>query len=451
MPHDATHLADLLDAELDQAAETGHDVTAVRARYAALGATPAAADLAVLLDELAGADHLGPGADRYEEPSALAAITAGWPGDDDTPAPLDDRYDEAVRGAWLGRIAGNMLGKPIEEGDHWTRDRIRSFLELSGAYPLTDYVPVPDPVPAGYVLRDNWTETTRGRVDGSSRDDDVDYTILGLHLLELHGAGLRPDHVAAGWLHLLPYHQTYTAERVAYRNLVDGLAAPDTATVRNPYREWIGALIRADVFGYVYPGEPAAAARLAYQDAALSHVANGIYGEMWAAALVSLAFVEPDPAELLRRSLRYVPARSRLAETLAAVLASYRRGAGWEEAMAELDATTGHYSWVHTVNNAGVLAAGLLWGGGDFTRTVALTVQGGLDTDSNGATAGSVAGILTGAAGIPPQWTEPLRDRVRSALFGFDGVRISDLAARTAALARRLRTRSADAPVSTGS
>lgn len=85
--------------------------------------------------------------------------------------------------------------------------------------------------------------------------------------------------------------------------------------------------------------------------------------------------------------------------------------------------------------NAAVITAGLLYGEGDFTSTIALTVRGGLDTDSNGATAGSAAGVLCGAAAIPPQWTEPLRDRVRSAVFGFDGSRISDLAARTHRLA----------------
>jgi ADP-ribosylglycohydrolase len=81
-----------------------------------------------------------------------------------------------------------------------------------------------------------------------------------------------------------------------------------------------------------------------------------------------------------------------------------------------------------------VLTAGLLYGDGDFTRTITLTVRGGLDTDSNGATAGSVAGVLTGADAIPDQWKDPLEDTVRSAVFGFDGVRISELAARTVQL-----------------
>jgi hypothetical protein len=62
--------------------------------------------------------------------------------------------------------------------------------------------------------------------------------------------------------------------------------------------------------------------------------------------------------------------------------------------------------------------------------------MGGWDTDSNGATAGSVAGVVLGAAGLPRNFVAPLRDRTRSALFGFDNSRISDLAHRTAALVR---------------
>jgi ADP-ribosylglycohydrolase len=429
---DGTTPEALVRAELAQRRETGHDVSAVAAELAALGPSP---DDDALLDLLGALEALTPTAAwPYEEPSSLAEITATFPAGDDSAARAD--LEDRILGGWLGRIAGNTLGKPIEEGDLWTRDRIREFLSLSGAYPIADYIPMPDPVPEGYWFRESWVETTRGRVSGGSRDDDIDYTILGLHLLETYGAGLRAENVASEWLLRLPFHQVYTAERITYRNLVNGLGPLTAGEFRNPYREWIGALIRADIFGYVHAGAPRDAALAAYEDAVLSHRANGIYGAMWAAALVAGAFTAASPRELVAGSIGYVPPRSRLAEALRQVLGRYDRGASWADAMTELDRSTGHYHWVHTVNNAAVIAAGILWGEGDFTATVAHTVQGGLDTDSNGATAGSVAGVLTGAAALPPHWIEPLNDRMRSALSGFDGIRISDLAARTTRLAR---------------
>ncbi|WP_370416907.1 ADP-ribosylglycohydrolase family protein [Streptomyces fradiae] len=343
---------------------------------------------------------------------------------------------DRILGGWTGRIAGNMLGKPVERGDHWTPERIDAYLRLTDALPLTDYFPPPPAAGAdGFELRPEWPQCVRGRINGSCRDDDVDYSILGLHLLETRGFDFSTEQVGELWLLRLPYLQTFTAERVAYRNLANGLKPPLTATYDNPYQEWIGALIRADVYGWTSPGDPRRAASLASRDAVLSHTGNGVYGAMWAAALVAAAFTAPDARAALGTALERIPASSRLARAVRHTVALYEAGVAWSETLAELRRETGGSGWIHTVPNAAVLTAGLLYGEGDFTRTLALTVRGGLDTDSNGATAGSVAGVLCGAAAIPPQWSEPLRDRVRSAVTGFDGVRISELAERTLRLA----------------
>jgi ADP-ribosylglycohydrolase len=348
-----------------------------------------------------------------------------------------DTLTDRVLGGWLGRIAGNMLGKPVEQGEHWTRERIDRYLRRTGALPLTDYLPPPpaDAAPGEFRLRPEWRECVRGRIHGSCRDDDIDYSILGLRLLETHGFVFTTAQVGELWLSRLPYLQTFTAERAAYRNLVNGLWPPLTALHDNPCQEWIGALIRADVFGWTCPGDPSRAAALARRDAVLSHRGNGVYGAMWAAAVVAAAFTASGPREAVEEGLARVPAGSRLARTVRRTAALHESGVPWSEALGESAGRTGDLGWIHTVPNAGVITAGLLYGGGDFTRTVALTVRGGLDTDSNGATAGSVAGVLCGAAAIPARWTEPLEDRVRSAVFGFDGVRIGELATRTVRLA----------------
>ncbi|MGW1513352.1 ADP-ribosylglycohydrolase family protein [Streptomyces sp. NPDC002394] len=349
----------------------------------------------------------------------------------------DGELGDRILGGWTGRIAGNMLGKPVERGDHWTRERIDAYLRLAGALPLTDYLPPPPPGAEGFELRPEWERCVRGGIDGSCRDDDVDWSVLGLHLLETHGFAFTTEQVGGEWLLRLPYLQTFTAERVAYRNLANGLRPPLTATYDNPYQEWIGALIRADVYGWTCPGDPRRAASLARRDAVLSHTGNGVYGAMWAAALIAAAFTASDVRAALEASLERIPASSRLARTVRGAIALYESGLGWPDALAELAERTAGLGWIHTVPNAAVLTAGLLYGEGDFTRTITLTVRGGLDTDSNGATAGSVAGVLCGASAIPPQWSEPLRDRVRSAVFGFDGVRISELAERTMRLAEQ--------------
>ena len=372
----------------------------------------------------------------YIEPDDLATIMDSLPTSSPAAAPEAAVLSDQLLGAWAGRCAGCNLGKPIELGDYWTVEHIREYLEIAEAWPLDDYVPALDPMPQGFELRACWTATTRGNVVASARDDDIDYAMLALHVLETYGRGYTTADVAREWLDRLPYTQTYTAERAAYRNLINELDIPAVGGMNNPYREWVGAQIRADVYGYVNPGDPRSAATLAYQDAVLSHRANGIYGEMWAAALVDAAITADGARAAVVESLRHIPPTSRLHEALTGVLALHERGHTWESARQTIGEQLGHYNWVHTIPNAALVTAGVLWGGGDFTQTIALTVTGGWDTDSNGATAGSVAGILTGANRIPAQWIAPLNDTVRSSLAGFDGVRISDLASRTHALTR---------------
>ncbi|WP_218025005.1 ADP-ribosylglycohydrolase family protein [Nocardia pseudovaccinii] len=349
-------------------------------------------------------------------------------------APIPELF-ERMHGGWLGRCVGCTLGKPLENGFVWTPARIRAYLERAGAYPLIDYVPALLPPSPEYPLNPTWPVSAKGRIDGAPRDDDVDYTVLGLHLLETCGTNFTQSDVADAWLAHLPFLQTYTAERVAYRNLIAGRKPPEVARYRNPYREWIGAMIRADIYGYVNPGKPARAAELAARDAGLSHTGNGVYAAMWAAALVAAAFTAEGVPEALSVAQQCIPDRSRLHVAVAQVIADHDRGMSWERALEAIHRRHDHYNWVHAIPNACLVTAGLLWGAGDFTRTIALTVQGGCDTDSNGATAGSVAGIRAGARGIPAHWTDPFHDRLHSAVFGHDGSRISDLARRTLRLA----------------
>jgi len=429
--HDVLDPRDLLEGELDQCRESGRDVSSIQEAAVAALADGSPEERHTMLRALG---DLGPtSAWHYHEPSSLPEIMATLP----TPAALapltldGDALRDRLRAAWLGRVAGCILGKPVEG---WDRSRIRSYLEARDAYPLTAYLPPPRTPDEERELRACWTESTAGNIAFASRDDDIDFTILGVHILEEHGFGFGPGEVAAEWLDHFPFTQIYTAERAAYRNLLHGLRPPETAVHDNPYREWIGAQIRADAWGYVAAGRPDRAAALAFQDASLSHTANGIYGAMWAAALISASFVAGDLPAALDASIAFIPPRSRLAEALRHVVGLHASGLDWEAARDEIEDAYGHYGFVHTINNAAVVAAALLWGGEDFTTVIGLAVQGGWDTDCNGATAGSAFGARYGTGAIPQAWTQPLNNHLRSALFGFDNSKISELAERTAAL-----------------
>lgn len=428
--HDVLDPRDLVPDEAEQLELSGYRVggLALEARDAARTGDLAA--LARIQDALA---RLGREADwPYDEPDDEAALLeiAGCV----VATPCDRaRLPDRVRGAWLGRAVGNTLGKPVEG---LARREVETYLRAAGQWPQTGYLPLLEPLPDGVArLHPSASVAAAGRFSDVPRDDDIDWTILGLHVLERYGPDFTTEHIAATWLDRLPFTQTYTAERAAYRNLIHGLKPPETATHVNPYREWIGALIRGDIYGYVRPGDPGGAARLALTDARLSHVGNGIYGEMWAAALVAAAFATSSAADALHTAWRVVPPRSRLAEVLGDVLDLFATGVRRETALDWVDATLGRYPWVHTINNAALISIALLWGE-SFMDAAAISISGGRDTDSTTATVGSVYGALHGRAAVPARLVGTTHMHVRSAVRDFDRITIDELSGRTLQLAR---------------
>lgn len=372
---------------------------------------------------------------RYVEPSNLENVRIER---SDGPRRIltnlsKEKIFEKILGGWLGRCVGCQLGKPVEG---WTYQHIKELLGRSDAWPLADYfskalfdAETLEKWPANNIA------SMRENICKAVRDDDQDYTILSTKIIAEHGIDFTTEQVGQLWLSSLPYFQVYTAERQAYRNLVEGYAYPDTATRWNPYREWIGAQIRADGFGYITPGWPEKAAELAFRDAALSHTQNGIYGEMFMAAAISAAFVTENVQECLEIALSEIPRNSRYAEMVRDCLTWRGIYQDWETARQEVEKKYGHYNWVHAINNTALTILALLFGERDFEKTIGLAVSGGWDTDCNGATAGSIMGVMLGAQCLPDKWIKPLNDTLQSAVFGYSEMRISDLTKETARLA----------------
>ncbi|MGW5848601.1 ADP-ribosylglycohydrolase family protein [Streptomyces sp. NPDC055254] len=456
-----------------QAAEDGRDAEAVRRTWLAAGGRPAPEragaspspappelrDLAGrLLDELARL----PSPAAADEPLTWAAVRATWPAHRPAAAPgpgpdgghgCTGADPEALaarfEAAWVGRAVGCLLGKPVEK---LPLHAIRALARAAGNWPLDDWFTA-EGVPPELLAAHPWNRRSAPtslaeNIDGMPEDDDLNYPLLGLLLLQRHGKGFTTADVARLWLDELPAGRTFTAERIAYRNLLLGLEPPATATHRNPFREWIGALIRADVHGWTNPGDPAAAAAQAYRDAALTHTGNGVYAALFvAAATAEAATGRADVHAALRAGLAVVPPRSRLAEAVRfgvrAALDAAGRGTGFDGVVDGLHARYGHYHWVHAVPNTALIAAALTHADGDFTHSVCRAVSGGWDTDSNGATAGALAGLLAGSPErLPHRWTAPLKNRLATTVPGFDGIGFDALARLTLALTAQEAARS---------
>ncbi|MFG2296802.1 ADP-ribosylglycohydrolase family protein [Streptomyces sp. NPDC048603] len=354
-----------------------------------------------------------------------------------------EAFAARIEAAWVGRAVGCLLGKPVEK---LPLHGIRALAAAAGNWPLDDWFTARG-VPPELLAAHPWNRRSAAcslaeNIDGMPEDDDLNYPLLNLLLLQRYGRDFGTADVGRLWLDELPAGRTFTAERIAYRNLLLGLEPPLTATHRNPFREWIGALIRADVHGWTNPGDPARAAAQAARDAALSHTGNGLHAARFAAATIAeAASGRADVHGALRAGLAVVPAGSRLAEAVRYGIgaATRRVDLDFGPVVDELHRRYGHYHWVHAVPNAALIAAALTHADGDFTRSVCGAVSGGWDTDSNGATAGSVAGLLAGAPDrLPHRWTAPLKNRLATTVPGFDGIGFDALARLTAALAEPL-------------
>ncbi|MDR1600532.1 MAG: ADP-ribosylglycohydrolase family protein [Oscillospiraceae bacterium] len=343
-----------------------------------------------------------------------------------------DRYRDRLAGAFMGRMAGVTLGAPVE---FWTVDAMRGWAAYIGdSFPPTDYwSAITNPVGKRYGIS-RCEEYTRPLLNKVPVDDDVTYTMLGLLIAEEYGLGFTVEDVGAAWLKYLPY--ACTAEDAALKNLKKGIPAGRAAESDNPYVQWIGADIRSDPWGYLAPGSPELAARMARADAWISHRRNGIYGEMYFSAAIAAAFALDDPMEALRLGLNEIPADCLLARDVRWALDVSSNITNAAQARETVEARFNGMSGVHTNLNACLTIFALGIGRDDFTKTIGETVAMGYDNDCTAGTAGSVFGAARGIGAIPEKWYKPFNDRVMTYMNGQPEFSIKDTLARFEALAR---------------
>jgi len=311
------------------------------------------------------------------------------------------RLEEKILAGWRGQLAGGAFGTAIE-GYH--SDRIA---EVYGV--IDRYVTRPETV-----------------------NDDVVYELVLLDVFERTGRGISSRDIGIEWVRQIPFG--WSAEGVALHNLADGLMPPLSGSWRNPFSDWIGAQMRGMICGMLAPGWPMEAARLAHTDAVVSHAANGVYGEIYAAVLTSLAFVRTEARALLKEGMRWLPRRSEYASVVRECLEVVARQSDPLAAWGILDRRFERYNWIHAYPNVAADILALWYGAGDMTRSFQLLAHAGLDVDCNAGLVGNVLGVM---GGVPDAWSAPLGDNLETYLKGKEKLSITELAARTVRLARR--------------
>ncbi len=356
------------------------------------------------------------------QPDTLNEILALRPEGADAEPKKVDNLKKRMEGAVIGRLAGCILGVPVELYPHWQMHALA--LECGMTWPPQTYwknTDQPDAVRYGVNTKVDYLEQN---MKEAPVDDDITYMLLNLLLLEKYGKDYTLQNVADHWLEFVPY--ACTAEEEALEQLKAGTRVESVANF-NPYVEWIGAAIRADAFGYACAGDPKAAAIASYNDAYLTHRKNGIYGEMFCAAAIAAAFTAETPLDAVREGLKQVPKDSEVYKTVDWALRCTKYCSNNVRALRMLEKKFEGMNWVHTLNNMAAIVFALALGKDDFTKCIGECVALGLDNDCTTATLGSIFGACYGIDAIPPYWYDKFNDTVGSYINGYPKFAISDV------------------------
>ncbi|HSI85759.1 MAG: ADP-ribosylglycohydrolase family protein [Candidatus Methylacidiphilales bacterium] len=324
--------------------------------------------------------------------------------------------DSTIMGCWLGKSIGGTLGLPAEG----KMERLH----------FSFYNPVPTIAPP---------------------NDDLELQLVWLHVVEAAPGGtLTQTDFANAWLNHIHYMwDEYGRTRW---NLRRGVPVEHVGTFENPFVSGMGSPIRSEIWACLFPGDPDSAAYYAAMDASLDHGVEGIAGEVFLAVMQSVivpgrtaadgiesAALDLDAAISL--ALRYIPGNCETALAIAQARHNFESGVEEWACWSDLLAKHGHDNFTHAPLNVALIVWALLYGGGDFEKSILLAVNGGYDTDCTAATVGATLGLIIGAEGIPARWIEPIGEQI----FVGPGIQeitpprtLSELTDRTVALLGKL-------------
>lgn len=328
--------------------------------------------------------------------SCSAPTDGGGGGLPDEVTMSTETLHDKIKGGWAGQTIGVTYGGPTE-------------FKYNGTF-IQDYEPI--------VWYDGYLKKTMEESPGLYDDIYMDLTFVDV--VERLGLDAPVDSFAHAFAHA--EYSLWHANQAARYNILNGIKAPESGHwLNNPHADDIDYQIEADFAGLMCPGMINAASDISDKIGHIMNYGDGWYGGVYVGAMYALAFVSDDIQLVVREALKTIPVESKYYQCMADVITWHQQYPDdWKRTWFEIQkkwssdigcpkGTFDAYNIDATVNSAYVLL-GLLYGDGDFGKTIEISTRAGYDSDCNPATAAGILGTLIGYTNIPDYWKMGLAD-----------------------------------------
>jgi len=303
---------------------------------------------------------------------------------------------DKIRGGWAGQTIGVTFGGPYE-------------FRFNGTF-IQDYQPL--------VWYDGYIKKTMQDIPGLYDDLYMDITFVDV--FEKYGFNAPVDSFANAFARA--GYELWHANQSARFNILQGIKAPESGHWQNnPHADDIDYQIESDYAGLMSPGMPNTASSISDKIGHIMNYGDGWYGGVFVGAMYSVAFISKDVKYIVNEALRTIPKQSLFYQCIADVIRWHKRfPSDWHQTWFEIQkkwssdigCTEGVFLPfnIDAKINAAYIVLGLLYGNGDFTKTMHITTRAGQDADCNPSSAGGILGTMMGYSEIPDYWKQGLKD-----------------------------------------
>lgn len=285
------------------------------------------------------------------------------------------KYYDKVYGGWLGKCLGGAAGAPVEG--------IKKIIEV-----------------------DNFRDIMNPELP----NDDLDLQLLWLEVLQKKGPYINGEDLADAW-----YNQCwYPFSEYGYflKNHERGVKPPYSGKFNNSFfNEGMGCPIRSEIWGFIFPGYPDRAVEYAKMDGELDHTTDSVWGEMFLAAVESMAFLYDDIVKLIQIGLSKIELDSKLYQCIQLVLSCFKEQIPYIKVREKILLHFGHPDFTNSVQNIGFVVLALLYGENNIEKTIDIALRCGYDTDCTCASAAAIIGVIVGFNNIDKELKDLVQDK----------------------------------------